>query len=214
MRNALLDDHASPYLAPAMLERRGFHACPESNGPCLVRFAKFESEKIAYVVGKCSGKTVGYSAKKARRVDTMYLRFETRLDFPSLAKLLCPELADDNIDWDYENVYEWMYVDLPQLAFSLNVSREHGWADMDDEVLDQYQDNAVQLKRVVQPGPVYVFGWDRNRSDYVDTLPDFLSSFIADKLAVVVLVFGRRINASLPDGEPLSVVNPKHKTSR
>jgi hypothetical protein len=138
----------------------------------------------------------------------MYLKFETRLEFPILAKMLCPELNEDRIDWDSENVYEWMYVDLPQLGFSLNVSREHGWADIDDETLDQHQNNEEELKQIVQRGPVYVFGWDRSKSDYVDNLPDFLPSFLADRLSVDVSVFGRRINVDVPDGTPLSVVSP------
>ena len=142
----------------------------------------------------------------------MYLKFDTNLEFSKLAATLCPELTEDDIAWDSENVYEWMYVDLPQLDFSLNVSREHGWADLDDDTLDQLQDNQEALKRIIRPGPVYVFGWDRKKSDYVDTFPDYLPSFIADRLSVDVSVFDRRINVDLPDGRPLTVVSPKHKT--
>jgi hypothetical protein len=142
----------------------------------------------------------------------MYLRFDTRLDFPALAQALCPELTKDKLDWDFENVYEWMHVNLPQLDFSLNVSREHGWADIEDEVLDQYEGNQEQLRQIVSPGPVYVFGWDRDKSDYVDTLPEFLPSLIADRLSVEVSVFSRRINIDMPDGEPLAVIRPKHAT--
>jgi hypothetical protein len=142
----------------------------------------------------------------------MYLKFETRLEFPELARTLCPELTEENIDWDSENVYEWMYVDLPQLDFSLNVSREHGWTDIDDATLDQHENNQEALKQIVQPGPVYVFGWNRRTSDYVDQLPDYLPSFIADRLLVNVSVFNRRINVDQPDTKPLTVVGPKHKT--
>ncbi len=109
----------------------------------------------------------------------MYLKFETRLEFPELARTLCPELKEYRLDWDSEDVYEWMYVDLPQLDFSLNVSREHGWADIDDEVLDQHQDDQEALRQLVHPRAVYVFGWNRNASAYVDELPDYLPSLIA-----------------------------------
>ena len=61
----------------------------------------------------------------------MYLKFDTKLRFPEPARALCPELTEDDITWDSKNVYEWMYADLPQLDFSLNISREHGWADID-----------------------------------------------------------------------------------
>ena len=55
----------------------------------------------------------------------MYLRFESPLERDrALAKALSSDLDEDSIDYDFENVYEWMYVDLPQLDFSLNVSRE------------------------------------------------------------------------------------------
>lgn len=128
----------------------------------------------------------------------MYLRFETKLNFQALARTLCAELTEDDIDWDHENVYEWMYVDLPQLDFSLNISREHGYE--------------AELGQVVQPGPVYVFGWNRIKSDYVDELPDALPSFIADRLSVQVSVFDGRTNVDLRDGAPLSVVSPKLKT--
>ena len=142
----------------------------------------------------------------------MYLKFDIRLEFPELARTLNAELTEDNIDWDSENVYEWMYVDLPQLDFSLNVSREHGWADIDDATLNKHENDQEALKQIVQPGPVYVFGWDRRKSDYVDQLPDDLSSFIADRLFVDVAVFDRRINVDTTDGTPLTVVGPKHKT--
>lgn len=142
----------------------------------------------------------------------MYLKFDTRLEFPELARTLYAELTEDNIDWDSENVYEWMCVDLPQLEFSLNVSREHGWADIDDATLDKHETNPEALKQIVQPGPVYIFGWDRRNSDYVDQLPDDLPSFIADRLLVDVSVFDRRINVDIPDGAPLTVVSPKDRT--
>lgn len=143
----------------------------------------------------------------------MYLRFDSRLDFPALARALCEDLSDDALDWDYENVYEWMYLELPQFDFSLNLSREHGWADVDDESLDQYQHNAEVLEQIVQPGPVYVFGWNRRESGYVDQFPDSLPSFIADRLSVDVAVYNRRINVDIPDGEPIRIVSPKHQSS-
>mgnify|MGYP006969365046 CR=1 FL=1 len=142
----------------------------------------------------------------------MYFRFNSRLEFPALAQALCADLTEDVIDWDSENVYEWMYVDLPDLDFSLNISREHGWADVDDEILDQHAGDDQKLREIVQPGPVYVFGWNRERSEYVDELPDALPSFIADRIGVDVSVFSGRINVDLPDGEPLMVIRSNTTT--
>ena len=139
----------------------------------------------------------------------MYLKFETELEFPELAQALEPTLTEDDIDWDSENVYEWMYIDLPELEFSLNISRERGWAELDDEQLAQYEDNAAEQKRSLQPGRVYVFGWDHDNSDYVDELPDFLPSFFADRLGVEVFVFSRRINVDLADDQPVAIIAPQ-----
>ncbi len=138
----------------------------------------------------------------------MYLRFDTRLEFPVLANKLCADLTEDSVDWDSENVYEWMYVDLPQLTYSLNVSREHGWADIDDETLDQYENNEEKLKQIVQPGHVYVIGRDRTQDRYIDHIPDFLSSFFADRLGVEVSEYSGRVNMDIADTKPLRVVRP------
>jgi len=136
----------------------------------------------------------------------MYLRFDTCLEFPELAKRLRSDLTEDSLDWDSENVYEWMYVDLPQLPFSLNVSREHGWADVDDEILGQHENET--LKQIVQPGPVYVMGWNRHSDSYVNDLPNDLPTLFADQLEVDVAVFSGRLNVDSDDGEPLMVIKP------
>jgi|GEM_PF-2264735 len=137
----------------------------------------------------------------------MYLRFESDLEFPAIASALLDEAGDDSINWDYENVYEWMYLRLPQLDFVLNISREHGYADLDDDIVDQYVGRADELKQIVRPGPVYVFGWSHH-DDYVDLLPDSLASFFADRLQAPVSVFNRRINVEVSDDDPIRVVFP------
>ncbi|MBX2822568.1 MAG: hypothetical protein KTR29_22920 [Rhodothermaceae bacterium] len=138
----------------------------------------------------------------------MYLRFDTCLEFPDLARRLCPEMVEGSLDWDTENVYEWMYINLPHITHSLNVSREHGWADIQDEIIDQYENDQEGLKQLVQPGSVYVIGWDRTTDRYVDNLPDSLPSLFADQLGIDVSVFSGRFNVDEADGEPIRVVRP------
>lgn len=46
-----------------------------------------------------------------------------------------PRLRPDQVDWDCENVYEWAFVDLPELTFTLNVTRNHGMSEVDDELI-------------------------------------------------------------------------------
>lgn len=138
----------------------------------------------------------------------MYLRFQTRLTFPELAQALCPDLTEDMIDWDRENVYEWMYLGLPQLEFSLHVSREHGWADVSDEVIDQCEKDNQKLSELIHPGPVFVSGWNRRTSTAADSLPDFLPNFIANRLSLEVAVCAGRVNVELPDEGPIFLVGP------
>ncbi|MFT7640296.1 MAG: hypothetical protein ACI9G1_002037 [Pirellulaceae bacterium] len=141
----------------------------------------------------------------------MYLRFSTRLEFPALASTVCADSAEAALDWDSENVYEWMYVTLPELDYSLNVSREHGWADIDDELLDLHEGDDAELRKLrklAKPGPVYVYGWDREKSDYVDELPDSVAQTFAQRLAVDVYVYAGRINVDKPDDTPVVIIKP------
>lgn len=139
----------------------------------------------------------------------MYLKLDCKLDFPTIGAKLAPNASADSFNHDSENVYEWMYVKIQGLAFSLNVSREHGWANIDDEILDsEFHSNKEKLQTLVKPSPVYIFGWDLDTNYYVDLLPDWLPQYIADNLYVDVLVFGQRINVESPDGDPIGIVKP------
>ena len=57
-------------------------------------------------------------------------------------------------------------------------------------------------------------GWDLDSNDYIDSLPDWLPQYIADRLNVDVLVFNRRINVELPDGDPIAVLKPHGGTRK
>jgi hypothetical protein len=134
----------------------------------------------------------------------MYLKFATTLPFSDLAQLIAPDQARDSIGWDYENVYEWMWVDLGDLPFALNVSRAHGF---DDEPANPSLTTANALKSR-QPGDIYVTGWNRAKESRVDILPAWLPQYLASRLQVSVLVFAGCMNVDVPDPEPLSVIKP------
>ena len=141
----------------------------------------------------------------------VYLKVDCNLEFPDIGSKLAPSATPEAFEHDSENVYEWMYVHIAELPFALNVSREHGWGDIDDELLD-FESNATQeeLNALVIPGPVYMFGWNRATDSYVDELPDWLPQFVADKLIADVFVYNRRINVAVPDGNPNAVFRPRH----
>lgn len=141
---------------------------------------------------------------------TVYLKINCNLEFSEIGLRLAPNATPDSFEHDSENVYEWMYVNIEDVPFALNVSREHGWAVVDDELLDC--DSGIsqeELKLLVKPGPVYIFGWKRSTDSYVDELPEWLPQFVADNLNVDVLVYNGRINVDVPDGEPFKIVPPQ-----
>lgn len=142
----------------------------------------------------------------------VYLKVNCTLAFPQLGLLLSPGATTESFDHGSENVYEWMHVTIPSIPFALNISREHGWADIDDDVLDIDAGIAPEaLKGLVTPGPIYIFGWDQIANDYVDALPVWLPQYIAELLLAPVNVYDRRINIDLPDPEPFAIVFPKHE---
>ena len=57
----------------------------------------------------------------------MNARFQHALTFPVLATRLSPGARKRDLECDVENVFQWMYVNLPQFDASLNISRDHGW---------------------------------------------------------------------------------------
>ena len=141
--------------------------------------------------------------------DIVYLKVNCALEFPQLGLLLSPGAAPESFEHDSENVYEWMYVAIPGIPFVLNISREHGWADIDDEVLDFNSDiDPETLKHLAKPGPVYIIGWNRTANARVDSLPDWLPQYMADLLLVPVNVYVGCHNVDLPDPEPLATVYP------
>ena len=139
----------------------------------------------------------------------MYLRLDKDIELIELGKRLLPEANEESFCWDYENVYEWMYVDLPSYGFSLNISRDHGMSDIDDELLDKYQDYEEALKGIVTPGPIYIFGWYKARDTYVDELPESLIVKICKRLNSDIALYEGRINVEFPDAEPVSIYKVK-----
>lgn len=122
----------------------------------------------------------------------VYLKAIFNRKLPGIGLLLAPSAAPESFEHDSENVYEWMWVNVPSVPFALNVSREHGWADIEDEI--EFAASPEELEAQVKPGPVYLFGWNRTADQYVDELPDWLPQFVANRLDVDVFVYHGRIN--------------------
>ncbi len=137
----------------------------------------------------------------------MYLKLADKLSPKKVAVALLPNLRLEQIEWDYENVHEWAYVDLPELTFSLDVTREHGMSDVDDEVLDGL--TPEEIEALPTAGPTYIFGWNRRSDYYVQDLPDSLIQRISDSVQSEILIYPGRINVDAVDPEPIGRTKPK-----
>jgi len=140
----------------------------------------------------------------------MYLKFESRLHLSVIVERLVPETPVDSFRYDAENVYEWMDIQIPNVPCMLNVSREHGWAYVDDAVHDlDSEAGPDEVHSMVTPGPVYVSGFDEIREERVDALPDWLPQYLADYLSVDIFVFSGTRDCDSPEPKPIAVVYPQ-----
>ena len=137
----------------------------------------------------------------------MYLRINQNIKLVDLGKLLLPGSTEESLNWDIENVYEWMYVDIPNYDFSLNISRDHGMSEIEDEILDQYEEN--ELHKIVKPGPIYIFAWDRKNDKYINDLSESLIIYLNQKITSDIAVLPGRINVDKADPEPINIYKAK-----
>lgn len=137
----------------------------------------------------------------------MYLKLAEKLSPKKVAVALLPHLRPEQVEWDYENVHEWAYVDLPELTFSLDVTREHGMSDVDDEVLDGL--TPEEIEALPTAGPTYIFGWNRRSDSYVSDLADSLIQRISDSVQCEILIYPGRIDVDAVDPEPIGRTKPK-----
>jgi len=117
-------------------------------------------------------------------------------------------LTEESIGWDYENVYEWMWVELPQFDFVLNISREHGGAGVGDDLFDQLAGDLDAQRKLIKPGPTYINAWTNRNGERVNDLPETLAQFFANQLNVDVVVFDGILNVDGEDREAVRTVNP------
>ncbi|CAM2006933.1 hypothetical protein [Acanthopleuribacter pedis] len=140
----------------------------------------------------------------------MYLKVDKlKISLLQFGQLFLADASEESLDYGYENVYEWMYVDIPGYDFSLNISREHGVADLDDAVLDEYEGNEAALNEILDPGPIYIIGWDRVNDCLIDDLSNLLIFKIHEISNSNMTVYPGRINIDQPGPEPLFHIKKK-----
>ena len=131
----------------------------------------------------------------------MYLKLHNKFSPKRVAALMLPELAEDEPEYGSENVYEWVYIDLPSVAFSLDVTRDHGMSDVDDDLLEKM--TASELEVLPSAGPTYIFGWDRQRDVYVEDIPDSVIRLLCARTQTDIAVHPGRIDMDKEDPKPI-----------
>ena len=118
----------------------------------------------------------------------MYLRLRFEGALEDSVRAIWPETQGDDLLHDYENVYEWIWLKLPQHAVRLNISREHGFDDeLDDVVPDQV-------------GFVYISAFEVEREQLIDAVPEIVVQELASKHEGRIEIFSGRCNVDTPDG--------------
>jgi hypothetical protein len=139
----------------------------------------------------------------------MFLRFQHTHDFPTLGSLLSPGTPERDFDCDCENVYQWMYVTLPQFDATLNISRDHGWSEIPDEIESQYDPDDPRLLALVKPGPTYATSCGHDRQSEPDLPWREVAQYIADCVGVSVDLIPGSLNVDVVDPEPIESVTPR-----
>ena len=139
----------------------------------------------------------------------MHARFQHDHEFPELGLLLNPSACESDFDCDVENVYQWMYVTLAQFDATLNISRDHGWSSISDEIESQYDVNDPRLLALVHPGPTYAISCGHDRKSRPEILWYDVAQYIADSVNVPVDLLHGALNVDVEDSKPIATLIPR-----
>ena len=138
----------------------------------------------------------------------MHLRFQHDYRFLDVGKRLSPDSKAVDFNHDNENVFEWMYVTLNEFDATLNISRDHGWSQIPDEVEAQYEVDDPRLLAMIQLGPTYATSRDNDQRS--DIQWQDIAQYIADRLKVSVDLLPGALDVDAVDADPIETYNPKN----
>jgi hypothetical protein len=139
----------------------------------------------------------------------MYVRFQHDHEFQALGLLLNPHATEADFEYNVENVYQWMYVSLAKFDTVLNISRDHGWSDLPEEIEQQYDVDDPRLLALIRPGPTYATSSGRAEPTVPEHLWYDIAQYIADRLGCSVDVLPGALNVDVPDADPVATLTPQ-----
>jgi hypothetical protein len=123
----------------------------------------------------------------------MYLKTKTDISLVELSKLLDPNASAESLSYDYENVYEWVYLYLKKFDLTLNISRDHGeWRENEDVIL----------------GPTYFCAHSEEAQSLLNESNHFIAQWIANKLGMDIAIHSGVYNVDQPESECLKTLVP------
>lgn len=136
----------------------------------------------------------------------MYLRLEKKISPKNVAVALFPDVVEGDLEYDIENVYEWLYLKIPPFDHSLDITRDHGMSDVDDNDIDGMSNEEIDL--LDKAGPTYIFAWDRKKDAYIEFIPIEIIQKISNQLSSRVFVLPGRIDVGQKDPNPEKIISP------
>ena len=122
----------------------------------------------------------------------MYLRIEINGELFDLMQKVWPNKDESKLYHDCENVYEWVWVSLPEYKIWLNVSREH------------------EQGKEQQNYPTYIRSFDSDAvfSKRVERIPSEVPAIISKALQCKVVVHEGNHIIDRPEGNVLNEFSP------
>lgn len=123
----------------------------------------------------------------------MYFKFTVEGDLEDIVRSVWPYASGPDLEYDYENVYEWVWLNLPEQDAHLNISREH-----------KKHDDAV-AETVF---PIFLSAMEPDRKNFVDELDQAIARRISLVHGCEVEVFDGRYPLSENEETPVTTIKP------
>ena len=127
----------------------------------------------------------------------MYLRIETKVAPLKVGKLLFPDLTEDDFDYDIENQYEWLYLKVNGFKKVLDITRDHGMSEIEDEALDEMF--LEEVENNLAAGPTYIFTVDDKEKKYYENIPNEIVQELSNTLKSPISIFSGDFNIENED---------------
>ena len=136
----------------------------------------------------------------------MYLRIETKIPPLRVGKLIFPDLDEEDFRYDIENQFEWLYLNINGFDKTLDITRDHGMSEIEDEVLDEM--SAKEIEENLSVGPTYIFTVDDQNKNYYENIPNEVTQELSNILKSPISVFSGSFNIENDDSKPKITIQP------